>query len=59
MYELTLILSLMMGGAQSTAELDVNTQFTSFEECNKAGAAIASKLNKEETEVLYVHCELD
>ncbi|ANO34668.1 hypothetical protein AB4343_10975 [Vibrio breoganii] len=59
MYELTLILSLMMGGAQSTAELDVNTQFKSLEECNKAGAAIASKLNKAETEVLYVQCELD
>ncbi|GEA59367.1 hypothetical protein [Vibrio comitans] len=59
MYELTLILSLMMGGTQSTAELDVNTQFTSLEECNKEGAALAAKLNKADTEVIQVQCELD
>ena len=45
MYELTRILSLMMGSATSTAEMEVNTQFTSLEECNQEGAALAKKLN--------------
>ncbi|WP_280605289.1 hypothetical protein [Vibrio splendidus] len=44
MYELTLILSLMMGGADSTAEMEVNTQFTTLEQCNEEGAALAKKL---------------
>lgn len=37
MYELTLILSLMVGGAQTTAEIDVNKQFTTMEQCETAG----------------------
>ncbi|WP_197465820.1 hypothetical protein [Vibrio sp. HI00D65] len=57
MYELTLILSLMMGGA--TAEMEVNTQFTSLEECNQEGAALAKKLNTTDLKVMQVQCERD
>jgi len=57
MYELTLTLSLMMGGA--TAEMEVNTQFTSLEECNQEGAALAKKLNTTDLKVMQVQCERD
>ena len=57
MYELTLILSLMMGGA--TAEMEVNTQFTSLEECNQEGAALTKKLNTTDLKVMQVQCEPD
>ncbi len=50
MYELTLILSLMIGGA--TAEMEVNTQFTSLEECNQEGADLAKKLNTTDLKVM-------
>ncbi|NOH32984.1 hypothetical protein [Vibrio chagasii] len=59
MYELTLILSLMMGGAPSTAEMEVNTQFTSLEECNQEGTALAKKLNTTDLKVMQVQCERD
>ncbi|KAB0479559.1 hypothetical protein F7Q91_12080 [Vibrio chagasii] len=59
MYELTLILSLMMGGAPSTAEMEINTQFTTLEQCNEEGAALAEKLNATDLKVLQVQCERD
>lgn len=59
MYELTLILSLMMGGAPSTAEMEVNTQFATLEECNQEGAALAEKLNATDLKVMQVQCERD
>ncbi|MCF7502257.1 MULTISPECIES: hypothetical protein [Vibrio] len=59
MYELTLILSLMMGGADSTAEMEVNTQFTTLEQCNEEGAALAEKLNTADLKVMQVQCERD
>ena len=59
MYELTRILSLMMGSATSTTEMEVNTQFTSLEECNLEGAALAKKLNTTDLTVMQVQCERD
>ncbi|SBS63933.1 hypothetical protein [Vibrio atlanticus] len=59
MYELTLILSLMMGGADSTAEMEVNTQFTTLEQWNEEGAALAKKLNATALKVMQVQCERD
>ncbi|MDL5028115.1 hypothetical protein AB8613_01495 [Vibrio sp. BS-M-Sm-2] len=59
MYELTLLLSLMIGGADSTAEMDINTQFTTLEECNQEGAALAKKLNATDLKVIQVQCERD
>ena len=59
MYELTLLLSLMIGGADSTAEMEVNTQFTTLEQCNEEGAALAKKLNATDFKVIQVQCERD
>lgn len=59
MYELTLLLSLMIGGADSTAEMEINTQFTTLEQCNEEGAALAEKLNAIDLKVLQVQCERD
>ncbi|WP_261885759.1 hypothetical protein [Vibrio pomeroyi] len=59
MYELTLLLSLMIGGADSTAEMEINTQFTTLEQCNEEGAALTEKLNATDLKVLQVQCERD
>ncbi|CAM3044777.1 hypothetical protein [Vibrio rarus] len=59
MYELTLILSLMVGGAQTTAEIDVNKQFTTMEQCETAGATLASQIQNKEIETIQTYCELD
>ncbi|EDK29934.1 hypothetical protein [Vibrio chagasii] len=59
MYELTLILSLMMGGNTNTAELDVETQFQSLEQCNQQGAELAEELKSNDVTVLLVQCERD
>ena len=49
----------MMGGADSTAEMEVNTQFTTLEQCNEEGAALAEKLNATDLKVMQVQCERD
>ncbi|WP_295895673.1 hypothetical protein [uncultured Vibrio sp.] len=59
MYELTLILSLIVGSAQTTAETDVNRQFTTLEQCEAAGATLASQIESKEVKTIQVYCELD
>ncbi|WP_017105510.1 hypothetical protein, partial [Vibrio tasmaniensis] len=43
----------------STAEMEVNTQFTTLEQCNEEGAALAKKLNATDLKVMQVQCERD
>ncbi len=57
MYELAILLSLMIGGADSTAEMEIN-EFTTLKQCNEEGAALAG-LNATDLKVLQVQCERD
>ncbi|MBY6197741.1 hypothetical protein [Vibrio hangzhouensis] len=59
MYELTLILSLMLGGTEASAEIDVNTRFTSVEECNKTGEEFAAQMKSADIDTIHIQCELD
>ncbi|MEZ8822895.1 hypothetical protein AB6E04_00955 [Vibrio amylolyticus] len=59
MYELTLILSLIVGGTQTTAETDVNRQFTTLEQCEAAGATLASQVQSKDVKTIQIYCELE
>ncbi|WP_261817934.1 hypothetical protein [Vibrio gallicus] len=59
MYELTLIVSLMVGTNQDTAEFEVNRQFTTLEQCQQQGATLAEKLKQSDMETIQVQCDLD